>query len=127
MRPTTSTRNCGKANSRWSQPGSNRRPFGCKPNALPTELWPQAPDSRTVRRSHGHCGRIGPDLFRRNGMAENETAVAVGEREDPDKSAEATEAESDKVERARPAEVSNLDIVRHYFDIAADRLKLADD
>ena len=26
-----------------------------------------------------------------------------------------------------PAEVSNLDIVRHYFDIAADHLKLADD
>ena len=25
------------------------------------------------------------------------------------------------------AEVSNLDIVRHYFEIAADRLKLADD
>jgi DNA invertase Pin-like site-specific DNA recombinase len=26
---------------RWSQPGSNRRPSGCQPDALPTELWPQ--------------------------------------------------------------------------------------
>ncbi len=25
----------------WSQSGSNRRPPGCKPGALPTELWPQ--------------------------------------------------------------------------------------
>ena len=24
----------------WSQPGSNRRPSGCKPDALPAELWP---------------------------------------------------------------------------------------
>ena len=24
----------------WSQPGSNRRPLGCHPSALPTELWP---------------------------------------------------------------------------------------
>src|SRR5690348_5846480 len=28
----------------WSQPGSNRRPSGCKPDALPAELWPQAPE-----------------------------------------------------------------------------------
>jgi hypothetical protein len=26
----------------WSQPGSNRRPSGCKPDALPAELWPRA-------------------------------------------------------------------------------------
>jgi hypothetical protein len=57
-------------------------------------------------------------------MAENETAVAVGEREDPDKSAEATEQAPAK---ARPAEVSNLDIVRHYFDIAVERMGLPDD
>jgi hypothetical protein len=25
----------------WSQPGSNRRPPGCKPDALPAELWPR--------------------------------------------------------------------------------------
>ena len=24
----------------WSQSGSNRRPSGCKPDALPAELWP---------------------------------------------------------------------------------------
>lgn len=27
----------------WSQPGSNRRPSGCQPDALPAELWPQGP------------------------------------------------------------------------------------
>ncbi len=32
------------AGSWWSQPGSNRRPPGCKPGALPAELWP-LPDS----------------------------------------------------------------------------------
>ena len=57
-------------------------------------------------------------------MAEEETAVAVGEREHPDKSPETTEKTPPK---ARPAEVSNLDIVRHYFDIAADQLQLPDD
>ena len=25
----------------WSQTGSNRRPSGCKPDALPAELWPR--------------------------------------------------------------------------------------
>ena len=54
-------------------------------------------------------------------MAEDESAVAVGEREHPDKAPETT----DKTNTAKPAEVSNLDIVRHYFDIAADRLGLA--
>ncbi len=56
-------------------------------------------------------------------MTENESATAVGEREHPDKSPETT----DKAKTAEPAEVSNLDIVRHYFDIAADHLGLADD
>src|SRR5687767_2026825 len=60
-------------------------------------------------------------------MTENETATAVGEREDPDKAPETTEEASETVKRAHPAEVSNLDIVRHYFDIAADRLELPDD
>src|SRR5687768_3285070 len=60
-------------------------------------------------------------------MADNESAVAVGEREHPDKSPEATQEASDTVQRSQPAEVSNLDIVRHYFDIAADHLGLADD
>ena len=60
-------------------------------------------------------------------MAESETSVAVGEREDTDKSPERAEDASDAKTRARPAEISNLDIVRHYFDIAADHLGLADD
>ena len=57
-------------------------------------------------------------------MAENETGVAVGERKHPDKAPETTDKAPDS---ARPAEISNLDIVRHYFDIAAEKLGLADD
>jgi glutamate dehydrogenase (NAD(P)+) len=57
-------------------------------------------------------------------VSEAESTVAVGEREHPDKSPETTDKAPD---RARPAEVSNLDIVRHYFDIAADHLGLPDD
>ena len=61
-------------------------------------------------------------------MAESETSVAVGEREDTDKSPERAEEAVETPRRAPgPAEVSNLDIVRHYFDIAADHLGLADD
>ncbi len=66
-------------------------------------------------------------------MSETETAAAVGETEETDKSAEATERVKSNAEAAgvskpgQRAEVSNLDIVRHYFDIAADHLKLADD
>ncbi len=57
-------------------------------------------------------------------MTEDESAVAVGEREHPDKSPETT----DKAPaRAHPAEVSNLEIVRHYFEIAADKLDLPED
>ncbi|HLM31364.1 MAG TPA: Glu/Leu/Phe/Val dehydrogenase dimerization domain-containing protein [Solirubrobacterales bacterium] len=58
-------------------------------------------------------------------MAEGEATVAVGERQHPDKSPEVVEEA--KATKVRPAEVSNLDIVRHYFDIAADHLGLADD
>jgi glutamate dehydrogenase (NAD(P)+) len=58
-------------------------------------------------------------------MSSTEAGVAVGERTDTDKSPEATDkADTD---RARPAEISNLDIVRHYFDLAADHLKVPDD
>jgi glutamate dehydrogenase (NAD(P)+) len=66
-------------------------------------------------------------------MSETDTAEAVGEREQTDKSAEATErakAEAEASGQTKPgqrAEMSNLDIVRHYFDIAADHLKLPDD
>src|SRR5438105_2402875 len=67
-------------------------------------------------------------------MAETTTATdAVGTRKDPDKSAQATEravAEAKATGAPKPgqrAEVSNLDIVRHYFDIAAERLGLPDD
>jgi glutamate dehydrogenase (NAD(P)+) len=63
-------------------------------------------------------------------MAESESGTAVGEREHTDKSPQATQEASEQEAHGKPssgAEVSNLDIVRHYFDIAADRLELADD
>ncbi len=62
-------------------------------------------------------------------MAESETATSVGEREHPDKSPETVE-KAKEVQDGKPstrAEVSNLDIVRYYFDLAADHLGLADD
>jgi glutamate dehydrogenase (NAD(P)+) len=63
-------------------------------------------------------------------MAETQTDTPVGEREDPDKSPQAVEqakAERGGTSPSQRAEVSNLEIVRHYFEIAADHLKLADD
>src|SRR5688500_13608012 len=67
-------------------------------------------------------------------MAETEAATAaVGEREEPDKSPQAVQDAKEATERteeAKPgqrAEVSNLDIVQHYFEGAAERLELADD
>jgi len=59
-------------------------------------------------------------------MAESET-TAVGDRRDSDKSPEVVEDESTEARKSGGAEVSNLDIVRHYFDLAADRMELADD
>ena len=62
-------------------------------------------------------------------MAQSETTTSVGEREHPDKSPETVERAKDP-EESKPstrAEISNLDIVRYYFDLAADHLGLADD
>ena len=63
-------------------------------------------------------------------MAEEEASTAVGERSDPDKSPQATEeaARGDADDKpGQRAEVSNLEIVHHYFELAANRLELADD
>lgn len=66
-------------------------------------------------------------------MAETESPAGVGERQAPDKSPQAVEeakVSAAAAEHAKPgqrAEVSNLEIVRHYFDRAADRLLLPDD
>jgi glutamate dehydrogenase (NAD(P)+) len=67
-------------------------------------------------------------------MAETNTATdAVGEREHPDKSqlaVEEAQADAQVTERPKPgqrAEISNLEIVRHYFNAACDRLGLSDD
>jgi glutamate dehydrogenase (NAD(P)+) len=62
-------------------------------------------------------------------MAESDAASSVGEREHPDKSPETVERVK-QAEDGKPstrAEISNLDIVRHYFDLAADHLGLAED
>src|SRR5258705_12558276 len=67
------------------------------------------------------------------GMAKTESETPVGEREQVDKSPQAVEeAEvaaktTGAVKPGQRAEVSNLDTVRHYFELAADRLKLPDD
>jgi glutamate dehydrogenase (NAD(P)+) len=67
-------------------------------------------------------------------MAETKTATdAVGRREHPDKSPLAVEeahAEAEAAAQPKPgqrAEISNLDIVRFYFNAACDRLGLSDD
>ncbi len=58
---------------------------------------------------------------------------AVGEREQTDKSPQAVqEAKTDAQAKGAPkpgqrAEISNLDIVRHYFNVACDKLGLPDD
>jgi glutamate dehydrogenase (NAD(P)+) len=61
-------------------------------------------------------------------------ADAVGERSEPDKSPTAVdEAKEDAARRGEDspaqgrAEMSNLDIVRHYFDRAVERLELPED
>jgi glutamate dehydrogenase (NAD(P)+) len=62
-------------------------------------------------------------------MPEAKTTTAVGDREHPDKSPEVADSASQKLD-GKPssrAEVSNLDIVRHYFDKAADHIGLAED
>jgi glutamate dehydrogenase (NAD(P)+) len=67
-------------------------------------------------------------------MAKTETATnAVGVREEADKAPQTVADEKAKAEAkgapkpGQRAEVTNLEIVRHYFQIAADQLKLPDD
>ena len=67
-------------------------------------------------------------------MAETTTAAdGVGEREEPDKSAQASEGAKVEAEAggaSKPgqrAEISNLDIVKHYFEVACEHLELPDD
>lgn len=51
---------------KWSRPGSNRRPPGCKPGALPIELRPRSRPKVPGRVTPGHsrpaltCRRRGP-------------------------------------------------------------------
>src|SRR4051794_5454369 len=65
--------------------------------------------------------------------AETTTAEPTGEKDHPDKSPEATDRAKTKAEAeggkkpGQRAEVSNLDIVRHYYDLATERLGLRED
>jgi Glu/Leu/Phe/Val dehydrogenase, dimerisation domain len=73
---------------------------------------------------------MGPEASTwRMAMPQARTATdAVGEREPPDKSHPAVEARAGGAPKpGRRAEMSNLEIVRHYFETAADCLKLPDD
>ncbi len=62
-----------------------------------------------------------------------DTDTAVGERADTDKSPQAAEAAAAEARASggpkagQAAEVSNLEIVRHYFDKAAEHMGMADD
>jgi glutamate dehydrogenase (NAD(P)+) len=68
-------------------------------------------------------------------MAKTETATedAVGEREADEKSPQAVDEAQREAERegdpkpGQRAEISNLEIVRHYFEIAAEKLGIAED
>jgi glutamate dehydrogenase (NAD(P)+) len=66
-------------------------------------------------------------------MSETRTQEGVGEREEVDKSpqaveeAKATATATGERKPGQRAEVSNLEIVRHYFDKAAERLGLPED
>src|SRR3954454_4656254 len=131
---------------RWSQRDSNPRPRRCKRRALPTELWPLGikcgmrpcslgREPANPLPSHPPCATMSHESdLPRSEMAEADTAThAVGEREHPDKSPLAVEEAQSEAEATgvpkpgQRAEVSNLDIVRHYFNAACDRLGLSDD
>jgi glutamate dehydrogenase (NAD(P)+) len=64
---------------------------------------------------------------------ETASGEAVGEREAEEKSPQAVEARQRSAEEkgapkpGQRAEISNLDIVRHYFEAAADKLGIAED
>ena len=66
-------------------------------------------------------------------MSEADTDTAVGERTETDKSPEATQRAAEHAtdgqehKPSQRAEVSNLDIVRHYFDKAAEHMELSED
>src|SRR5215208_6555050 len=106
-----------------------RRPSVACPHAVRVGAgYAFASHPRLVRRSTYAA------IFPRRVMAEIKTSTdAVGEREHPDKSqlaVEEAQAEAEATGAPKPgqrAETSNLDIVRHYFNAASDRLGLSDD
>src|SRR5262245_49991232 len=83
--------------------------------------------------AEGFPGRNAPRADGGNAMAETDTADAVGEREEADKSPQAVEeakraaAAEGTAQPGQRAEVTNLEIVQYYFNGAADRIGLPDD
>ena len=48
----------------WSQPGSNRRPSGCQPDALPAELWPRSSNCSPIVAANSYSdAQWTPDLW----------------------------------------------------------------
>jgi hypothetical protein len=80
----------------WSQPDSNRRPSGCKPDALPTELWPPRHFRRSSRlesKERGRClgrprcfalrlAQVAADLAVREGIRVDVDVVRPRARDD---------------------------------------------
>jgi glutamate dehydrogenase (NAD(P)+) len=60
-------------------------------------------------------------------MAKEGQATATGGPDGRSGAPDKSPREANRAQRATPAEVSNFEIVSHYFDVAAERLGLADD
>src|SRR3954470_21677360 len=119
MQSTEATKRNGASRTRtgWSQPDSNRRPSGCKPDALPAELWPRPANRRPSRVARSSESMPGQE----ERMAEK--ATRSGKQEGHDGHG----PPADVPGATQRAEVSNYEIVSHHFDRAADNLGLPDD
>src|SRR3954469_1324585 len=103
--------------SAWSLPGSNRRPPACKAGALPTELRPRVFRMVAMPSSAAQPSDLGGER-----MADSATADRGDtDEERPEEGGESGDGGPDL------AEVSNWEIVTHYFDDAAERLDMADE
>jgi arsenate reductase len=97
----------------WSQPDSNRRPSGCKPDALPTELWP--PRTSLGRRRATLAARPWPTSSlspQRGALADESDVVRAGGRGGRHHAASAGTAPAGRIHpRGRPGDVgAGLDV-----------------
>ena len=91
-----------RASSHPEQPGSRRPGVGSPPRANVLE---------------------GAEMAKTKVATQDRGTAESGHVDEPDKSPRVANVE----QVAQPAELSNYDIVRHYFTVAADQLELADD